>query len=64
MAGATLFLTNHSEYDNAYTKARLTELRKPGEPSPFDVGKEGIQRVFTVMAECAAAMKLEAMAKE
>ena len=27
------------------------------------VGKDGIQRVFTVMAECAQAMKLEATAK-
>src|SRR6185437_8357402 len=63
-AGATLWLTNHSEYDNAYEKARLTELRKAGEPSPFDVGKDGIQRAFTVMAECATAMKLEAIAKD
>ena len=63
-AGATLFLTNHSEYDNAYTKARLTALRKAGEPSPFDVGKDGIQRVFTVMAECADAMKIEATGKD
>jgi len=61
-AGATLLMTNHSEYDNAYTKARLTQLRKPGEPSPFEVGKVGIQRFFTVMSECAQAMKLEAMA--
>ena len=61
-AGATVLITNHSEYDNAYTKARMTALRQPGEPSPFVVGKDGIARFFTVMGECATAMKLEATA--
>ncbi len=61
-AGATVLITNHSEYDGAYEKSRLTALRKGDEPSPFVVGKDGIQRFFTVMAECAEAMKLEAMA--
>jgi metallo-beta-lactamase class B len=62
-AGATVLITNHSEYDNAYTKARLTALRKGDEPSPCVVGKDGMQKFFTVMAECAEAMKLEAMEK-
>ncbi len=60
-AGASIVMTNHSEYDNAYTKVRLLASRQPGEPHPFDVGQEGVQRYFTVMEECAAAMKLEAV---
>jgi metallo-beta-lactamase class B len=62
-AGASILIGNHSEYDNAYTKGLLNTIRKPGEPSPFEVGKDGVQRYFTMMAECAEAMKLEATAK-
>jgi metallo-beta-lactamase class B len=60
-AGATVILSNHSEYDNAYTKARLlASPRQPGEDHPFIVGTDGVQRYFTVMAECATASKLRA----
>jgi metallo-beta-lactamase class B len=63
-AGATVLLSNHSEYDGAYTKARLVPLkREPGENHPFIVGADGVQRYFTVMAECALASKLRAGAK-
>ena len=58
-AGATVLLSNHSEYDGAYTKARLVALkRESGESHPFIVGKDGVQRYFTVMAECALASQL------
>ena len=58
-AGATVILSNHSEYDGAYTKARLIAApRQIGEAHPFVVGAEGVQRYFTVMAECALASKL------
>jgi metallo-beta-lactamase class B len=63
-AGATVMLSNHSEYDNAYTKARLvTAKREVGEEHPFVVGAAGVQRYFTVMTECASASKLRAGAK-
>jgi metallo-beta-lactamase class B len=63
-AGATVLLSNHSEYDGAYTKARLIAApRQPGEDHPFVVGTDGVQRYFTVMAECAMASKLRAGAK-
>lgn len=63
-AGASVLLSNHSEYDGAYTKARLIAApRQPGEDHPFVVGTEGVQRYFTVMAECAMASKLRAGAK-
>jgi metallo-beta-lactamase class B len=53
-AGATVIQSNHSEYDGADTKARLTATpRHVGELHPFIVGAEAVQRYFTVMAECA-----------
>lgn len=58
-AGATVILSNHSEYDNAYTKARLIAAkREAGENHPFIVGADSVQRYFTVMTECATASKL------
>ena len=63
-AGATVVLSNHSEYDNAYTKARLIAApRQVGENHPFIVGADAVQRYFTVMAECAVASKLRAGAR-
>ena len=63
-AGATVLISNHSEYDNAYTKARLVGVkREPGEDNPFIVGSDGVQRYFTVMTECAMASKLRNGAK-
>jgi len=63
-AGATVILSNHSEYDNAYTKARLIGARREvGENHPFVVGADAVQRYFTVMTECATASKLRAGAK-
>jgi metallo-beta-lactamase class B len=59
-----VMLSNHSEYDGAYTKARLvTAKREVGENHPFVVGADGVQRYFTVMAECAMASKLRVGAK-
>ena len=58
-AGANVMLSNHSEYDGAYTKARLvTAKREVGENHPFIAGTDAVQRYFTVMAECAMASKL------
>ena len=63
-AGAIVLISNHSEYDGAYTKARLVAVpRQPGENHPFIVGADGVQRYFTVMTECAMASKLRAGAK-
>jgi metallo-beta-lactamase class B len=63
-AGASVMLSNHSEYDGAYTRARLIAApRQPGENHPFIVGTDSVQRYFTVMAECAMASKLRVGAK-
>ena len=63
-AAPAVLLSNHSEYDGAYTKARLVPAkRQVGENHPFIVGADGVQRYFTVMAECALASKLRLGAK-
>jgi metallo-beta-lactamase class B len=62
--GASVILSNHSEYDNAYTKARLVAVkREVGEENPFIMGPESVQNYFTVMEECATASKLRNGAK-
>ena len=60
-ANATILLSNHSEFDSAFTKIRMLPSRKPGEPSPFEVGKEAVARYFTVTGECAQAERLKLM---
>ncbi len=63
-AGASVILSNHSEYDNAYTKARLVAVkREVGETNPFIMGTQSVQDYFTVMEECATAAKLRSGAK-
>jgi metallo-beta-lactamase class B len=63
-AGASVIISNHSEYDDAYTKARLIAApRQEGENHPFIVGADKVQRYFTVMTECATASKLRLGAK-
>jgi len=57
-ANATVFLSNHSEFDNAVPKIKMLAARKPGEPNPFEIGKEAIARYFVVGGECAEAAKL------
>jgi metallo-beta-lactamase class B len=58
--GATVLLSNHTEFDNAYWRAHAAEDRKPGEGNPFDVGRDGVGDYFTVVQACASAAKLRA----
>ena len=44
--GATVVMSNHSEFDNAATKVKLVAARKPGEPHPFELGAEAVGRYF------------------
>jgi metallo-beta-lactamase class B len=62
--GATVLLSNHTEFDNGYYKAHTAANRKPGESNPFDVGKDGVARYFNVVQSCAEATKLRAPAKK
>lgn len=54
---ASVLMTNHSAFDGAYMKSRLVKVRLPGEPHPYDVGKDGVQRYFKLQQECALAAK-------
>jgi metallo-beta-lactamase class B len=58
-ANATILMSNHSEFDSAITKIRILATRKPGEPHPFDLGKEAVARYFVVTEECAQAARLK-----
>jgi metallo-beta-lactamase class B len=62
-AGASVIVSNHSEYDGAYTKACLAGLKREGRREPLIVGTDGVQRYFTVMTECALASELRARRK-
>jgi metallo-beta-lactamase class B len=58
-AGATILMSNHSEFDNAVTKIKLMAARKPGEPDPFEIGREAVARYFKVTDECAQVARLK-----
>lgn len=58
-AGATVLITNHSEFDSTVTKIRLMAARKDGEPSPFEAGAAAVRRYFRVTEECAQAARLK-----
>jgi metallo-beta-lactamase class B len=60
-ADATILMTNHSEFDYATTKIKLLAARKPGEPHPYEAGKDAVARYFTVTEECAQAQRLKVM---
>jgi hypothetical protein len=40
-------------------KGRLLASRGPGEPNPFEVGRESVARYFKTSDECAQAALLE-----
>ena len=54
---ATVLLSNHSEFDDAYNKNRMLAGRGTG-PHPYEVGEESVQRYFTVMQNCARAAQI------
>jgi metallo-beta-lactamase class B len=58
-ANATILMSNHSEFDSATTKIRMLASREPGEPHPFEIGKEAVARYFVVTGECAQAARLK-----
>jgi metallo-beta-lactamase class B len=59
--GASIIMANHSEFDGAYTKVRLLAARKAGDPHPYDVGVDGVQRYFKMTEECALATRMKAL---
>lgn len=61
--GATALLSNHTEFDNGYYKAHTAANRKAGEANPFDVGRDAVDRYFTLVEQCTTAAKLRAAPK-
>ena len=55
--GATVLLSNHSEFDNAFNKNRMLAGRGKG-PHPYEIGADWVQRYFQVMQGCARAAQL------
>jgi metallo-beta-lactamase class B len=62
-AGATVLMTNQSEFDNAASKIRMLADRRPGEPHPLEVGRDLIQGYFKVFDECAQIARLKLLNK-
>ena len=60
---ATVLLSNHSEFDNAYNKNRMLAGRGKG-PHPYEIGEEWVQRYFTVMQDCARAAQIRLEQKQ
>ena len=56
-SGATVLLSNHSEFDNAVNKNRMLAGRGKG-PHPYEIGADWVQRYFQVMQGCARAAQL------
>ena len=54
---ATVLLSNHSEFDNAYNKNRMLAGRGNG-PHPYEIGEDWVQRYFQVMQNCARAAQI------
>jgi metallo-beta-lactamase class B len=61
--GATVLLSNHTEFDNGYYKSHTAANRKAGETNPFDVGRAAVGRYFTVVEDCVTAARMRAGAK-
>jgi metallo-beta-lactamase class B len=58
-AGATVLMTNHTEFDRAYDRARLAQLtRAAGEKHPYETDTATVQRYFEMARDCAEAQRL------
>jgi metallo-beta-lactamase class B len=58
-AGATVLMTNHTEFDRAHDRARIAQLpRSAGEPHPYEADTATVQRYFEMTANCAEAQRL------
>ena len=53
--GVDVEIQNHPLYDGFEQKLQRLRARRPADPHPFVVGRDGYQRFLTVMAECTRA---------
>jgi metallo-beta-lactamase class B len=52
-AGADVIISNHTNYDGSKEKLAALQARKPGDPNPYVIGNDSVQRYLTVADECA-----------
>src|SRR5215468_2171125 len=63
-AGATIILTDQSQFDSAAGKLRMLADRRPGEAHPLEVGTAAVARYFKIEDECAQAVRLKLLAQQ
>ena len=56
--GASVLISNHSEFDSAYDKTRMLAGRGDGK-HPFENGADWVQRYFKVTENCARATQIK-----
>jgi metallo-beta-lactamase class B len=54
-AGADVLIANHTNFDGSKTKLPMLAARQPGDPHPYVIGPDAVQRYLTVAHECAQA---------
>jgi metallo-beta-lactamase class B len=58
-AAATVLMSNHTEFDRAWDRARIAQLpRTASEKHPYEIGTESVERYFDMMRDCAEAQRL------
>jgi metallo-beta-lactamase class B len=53
--GADVLIAYHTIFDGSKTKLPELLKRQPGQPNPYVIGKDAVQRYLTVVDECAQA---------
>jgi len=54
---ADILLSNHVNFDDSVAKMATLKARQPGQPNPYVVGQDAVQRFLTILGECALATK-------
>jgi metallo-beta-lactamase class B len=54
-AGADVLIANHTNFDGSKTKLPRLAKRRAGDPHPYVIGNDSVQRYLTVADECAKA---------
>lgn len=57
---ADILLSNHTAYDGTTVKLPALAHRKAGQPHPYVIGADAVQRYFRVAEECAVAARIAA----
>jgi metallo-beta-lactamase class B len=55
-AGATILMSNHTQWEGGYDNVRLAQLRDPGEAHPYDIGANAVKSYYTMTENCALAV--------